>query len=65
MHATLPLLNALSFPAIARGQLQALQVNPATARKTSTSVMCKSLVSVDWQGYLYDRAFISRHLGKQ
>ncbi|MDP2245698.1 MAG: DUF3641 domain-containing protein [Pseudomonas sp.] len=29
------------------------------------SVMCKSLVSVDWQGYLYDRAFISRHLGKQ
>ena len=27
MHATLPLLNALSFPAITRGQLQALQVN--------------------------------------
>jgi hypothetical protein len=27
MHATLSLLNALSFPAIARGQLQALQVN--------------------------------------
>ncbi|HBP6530130.1 arsenosugar biosynthesis radical SAM (seleno)protein ArsS [Pseudomonas aeruginosa] len=27
MHATLPLLNALSFPAITRGQLEALQVN--------------------------------------
>jgi hypothetical protein len=29
------------------------------------SVMRKSLVSVDWQGCLDDRAFISRHLGKQ
>ncbi|MGV8920534.1 MAG: arsenosugar biosynthesis radical SAM (seleno)protein ArsS [Pseudomonas sp.] len=27
MHATLPLLNALSFPAIRRDQLQALQIN--------------------------------------
>lgn len=27
MHATLPLLDALSFPAITRGQLQALQVS--------------------------------------
>jgi len=27
MHATLPLLNALGFPAIRRGRLEALQVN--------------------------------------
>ena len=27
MHATLPLLNALDFPALRRGQLEALQVN--------------------------------------
>ena len=46
---------------ISKGQFEAatctLLKNALPARRTWTSVMCRTLLSVDWRGYVYDCDF--------
>jgi hypothetical protein len=60
MHATLPLLEISDFPPIRRNRLITLQVNPGYRSNQASNldnVMCRSTLSVDWQGFLSDSGF--------